>query len=285
MKKAVSIFLFVIIISALTPIIAWADAGPKPSVTIEFKGLDNVDYYATLLSSTESYGPNRAGDPYQQYMGSYEAYLRFTEYEDTDGFYFISYYEDCSKTNKFRWTYYPPEKFKVLLYFPDTDTFVVSDEIYERYAFDSYFRAEVTEQGGDMPAHTSITMSKSYRFVTETISLIIRIILTIAIELGIAWLFGLREKKIFRFIAIVNIVTQIALNLALNTINYHWGGLAFFFFYILLELSVFGLEALIYTIQLTPEVRKGRLILYAFSANLASFFVGLILAVFIPFIF
>jgi len=285
MKKVILIFLCVIVISVVLPANARADFGPKPSVVIDFSGLDGETYYATLLSSTVSTGPYSTGRDYQEYMGNHEAFLKFSGYGDADGYYFLRFYKDCSETNRFSWTYYPPQKFKILLYFPETDTFIASNEIYERYAFDSYFTAEIEGQGGDLAIQASITLSKSYHYTNEIISLVIRILLTIAVELVVALLFGLRGKKVFRFIAVTNIVTQIALNLALNIINFHMGMLAFIFFYVLLEIAVFAIEAILYAVCLKKEVSKGKLTLYALSANVASFALGMLLAIWMPGIF
>ncbi len=85
--------------------------------------------------------------------------------------------------------------------------------------------------------------SKSYDYTWEIISLVARIVLTIALELGIALLFGYREKKVLAFLAVINIVTQITLNVALNIINYNSGALTFTFSYVLLEILVFAIEA------------------------------------------
>jgi hypothetical protein len=40
--------------------------------------------------------------------------------------------------------YYPPEDFKILLYFPADDRFAVSEEACERYAFDSYYQVNLS---------------------------------------------------------------------------------------------------------------------------------------------
>ena len=285
MKKVILIFLCVIVISAVLPANARADSGPKPSVVIDFSGLDSETYYATLLSSTVSTGPYSTGRDYQEYMGNYDAFLKFSEYEDADGYYFLRFYQDCSETNRFSWTYYPPQEFKILLYFPETDTFIASNEIYERYAFDSYFTAEIEGQGNELTASSGITLSKSYNYTNEIISLVIRILLTIAVELVVALLFGLRGKAVFRFIAVTNIVTQIALNLALNIINFHMGILAFIVFYVLLEIAVFAIEAILYAVCLKTQASKRRLVTYALSANAASFALGMLLAIWVPGIF
>lgn len=50
----------------------------------------------------------------------------------------------------------------------------------------------------------------------ELLALIARIGITICIEVGIAILFGYAENKQLIFLSIVNVVTQIILNLILN---------------------------------------------------------------------
>lgn len=50
-------------------------------------------------------------------------------------------------------------------------------------------------------------------------SLAIRIVITILIELAVALLFGFREKKQLQVLAVVNIVTQIVLNVLLKENN------------------------------------------------------------------
>jgi len=141
----------------------------------------------------------------------------------------------------------------------------------------------VTQDGAD------ILIKRSYNYTAEAFSLVVRILLTIAIELGIALLFGFREKRQFRFIVIVNLVTQIALNVALNVINYHLGFLGFLIFYVLLEIAVFVVEAILYTAYLRKlserKLPGWKPFVYALTANTAAFVLGLVLAYWIPGIF
>jgi len=298
MKKTSSMLLCILVFLFIFPMTAHADTGPKPSVVIDFKGLSGEIYYAALLSSEESTGPysalndsNQKYARYQEGVEGYDIFLKFAEYKDTDGFYFLQFFQDCSQTQKLSWTYHPPQEFKILLYFPETNRFIVSDESYERYAFDSYFTANVSGQinSAAAPGEAKIITEKSYDYAGEMLSLIARILLTIAIELGIALLFGFRGKKQFRFIVIVNVVTQIALNLALNIINYHSGQMAFVIFYVLLEIAVFIVEAILYTLYLKKLSEKmfpgWKPCVYALTANAASFALGLGLAHWIPGIF
>lgn len=131
---------FLLLFTLLIPMTAGADMGPKPSVSVEFRGLEGQTYYATLLSQTDSTGPWSHSDEYYDYYGDPDVWEAFNGYEDPDGFYFIGCYEDCSDDQTFSWTYYPPQVFKALVYFPESDTFAVTEDTYERYAFDSYFK-------------------------------------------------------------------------------------------------------------------------------------------------
>lgn len=266
------------------PWIAWADMGPKPSVIIDIQGVDGVPYYGTLLSSVESTGPYSVLDPedryshYQEGDEEYEVFKKFVDYRDKDGYYFLQYFEECTRTHQLSWTYYPPREFKLLLYFPEEDRFLESDTTYERYAFGSYFTASVSPAG--------VFLEKSYDYTGEVGSLIARIVLTIIAEMAIALLFGFRLRRQLRFILVVNVITQIALNLALNIINYQSGALAFFVFYVLLEIGVVVVEGVLYTRYLRTysekEIPTWKPSLYALVANAASFALGIGLAIWIP---
>ena len=286
MKKILSLLLCITVFLSIA-VTASADIGPKPSVRITFEGVENgTEYYGTLLSERKSTGPASAWDGVpgheDHYNYSYELWKIFADYTDTDGYYFLQEVWDCTETNQLNWTYYPPSPFKILLYFPETDTYYVSD-IYERYAFDSYYTVNLSDLSYD-----SMTAEKSYNFTWEIISLLARIVATILLEIAIAFIFGYREKKALRFIAVVNIITQIALNVALNIINYNMGSMAFTFFIIIMEIAVFALEAVIFALLLkrfTAKSDKARSTAYAFAANTASFAIGLWLSHIIPGIF
>lgn len=286
MKHRILVLLLCLaLVCGLAPV-AYADIGPKPSVHITFENMDDTLCYATLLSKTKSTGPSSVWDGDEDHIYNYnldlDVWRAFVEYEDPDGYYFLQEGWQVNETKSFAWTYYPPSSFKVLLYYPETGEFV-SSGIHERYAFDSYFTIDLDAAGSTLP------LRKSYDYTWETISLLARILLTILLELGVALLFGFRGKQVLLTITGINVVTQVALNLALNIINYSQGSMAFVFFYLLLELVVFGLEAALYLrllgrVSPTP-LKKGRIILYALAANVLSFAGGLWLAVQIPGIF
>ena len=297
MKKFLS-FLFCFIAVFSFPLAAHADIGPKPSVRITFEGVQNgTDYYGTLLSEHKSTGPSSAlngiagNESYHDVEK--EIWQAFADYADADGYYFLQEWWHCTETDQLNWTYYPPSKFKILLWFPETDTYLVSG-IYERYAFDSYYTVDLSDLTEDLSqvksdADSTLVAKQSYNFTWEIISLIARIAATILLEIILAVIFGYREKKAIRFIAVVNIITQVALNVALNIINYNMGSMAFVFFFVLLEIAVFVLEAVVYALLLKKFTAKTsdcfKTTAYAFVANAASFAAGLWLSHLIPGIF
>ena len=128
---------------------ALADMGPKPTVIVTVKGLPEGECYGTLLSQTDSTGPESAYESsgYKQLSeGGEEVWQAFDDYAktDPDGFYFLQLTWDVASTGTLDWTYYPPETFKVALYFPETGA-VVTSGVLQRYAFDSTYEIDLTD--------------------------------------------------------------------------------------------------------------------------------------------
>ncbi len=292
MKKRVTPWLICfLMVFTLLPVTAHADMGPKPSVRITFENMGDEVCYGTLLSKTDSTGPSSAWDGNPEDIRNYnmdlEIWQAFVDYDDADGYYFLQEGWLCSESKQLDWTYYPPSSFKILLYYPDLGVYVVSD-IYERYAFDSYFTVnmEGTEIGS---VNASITAQKSYDYAQEIISLVCRVVLTILLEVGIAWLFGFRQKKLIQIILCVNVVTQLLLNVLLNIAGYYRGPWAFIVYYVLLELIVFAVEAVLYRKLLRRDAEQkisgSRCVVYALVANAVSFAAGYWISLWIPDIF
>lgn len=271
-----------------------ADTGPKPSVVVNFKGLENEKYYVTLLSEVVSTGPHSVlaehpnNQRYHKGDEEYEIWEKFVSYKDKDGYHFLQYFSDCTETSQFVWGYYPPDRFKILIFFPEYDKFVVSEEAYEQYAFDSYYNVDAN--GLELQSISfigNINATRSYDYKWELISLFARIIATITIEILIALLFGFRAKKQLLVIGIVNIITQSILNILLNVINYNQGSMMFVFNYFWMEALVFIIEAKVYSVLLykyssTELTKKWLTSLYAFTANAVSFVIGLYIAYLLP---
>lgn len=256
-----------------------ADMGPKPSVVVDFVGIERdsgAPFYVTLLAEEQSTGPyswsgilNAGLSPED---AADEIFQKFDGYQDPDGYYFLGYYEECSESGQFIWGYHPPLRFKILLYFPESDCFVVSPEICEQYAFDSYFAAELHDDGEWMEVR------RTYHRGWQIGAFLVRLLLTIGVEVLLALAFGFREKRQLLVILGANVVTQVILNIVLLK----GGAVPLFFFYViqygLLELGIFLAEALIYARCLpklaAPYSTKRKPVLYALTANLVSFCLG-----------
>jgi len=297
-------FWCVVMLLAVMVLPVRADTGPKPSVNITVEHLDDQPCYVTLLSTVYSTGPHssvyrpgedgkRSGEPYgtPSYYGDgsdYGIHLAFRAYEDTDpeGLYFLQTYGQVTD-GTYRWGYYPPERFKILLYFPESESFAVTDSLCERYAFHSYYTVDLA--GVDLKpgaVTTGLTAVASYDHTWELVSLMARIVITVALELLVAWMFGLRRKGQMLCILLVNLVTQVGLNVALNLHVYYNGSGFLLMCYLMMELAVLAVETMAYRLWLPGEKKTvGAAFRYAFAANLVSFAAGWLIACGMPGIF
>lgn len=285
MKKRLTALLILLLVFALAmPLAAFADIGPKPSVRVTFTGAGGREFYATLLSQASGTGPYSA-EPGRSWGNDLEenepVRQAMAAYQDPDGFYFLQTAWQCSETRPLAWTYYPPVTYKLLVYFPATGEFLTSG-VYSRYAFDNYYTVDLADL-----ANGQLVLRKSYDYTWELVSLLVRILATIALELAVAVPFGFAKKPFLRPILTVNVVTQILLNLGLNMIAYWMGGLAFMIFFWPLEVLVFIVEAVAYRPLLGRRggASASRTTFYALTANVVSCVAGFWLAQVVPGIF
>ena len=308
MRKWLTILICLVLAVSLFPITASADTGPKPSVRITFENLGAEECWGTLLSSKPSTGPSSVWDgneedarhnenPNGQYDWQdfgYDVWKAFVDYDEKDDYYFLQEAWQINETKELAWTYYPPNEFKILLYFPETEEYAVSG-VYDRYAFDSYFTVNMdgvklsVDYNEELSSDERINAYNSYNYRVEILALITRIIITIIIEMAIALAFGYWEKKQLLLLAGMNAGTQIILNVLLNIINYNSGRIAFVLFYILFEIIVAIIEAVVLLVFLNKisitQRKRWLMVVYVILANVVSFWSGLYLADWLPGIF
>ena len=281
------IFVFLCLIM-MFPIGVSGDTGPKPSVRIQFKNMGDELCYGTLLSKEESTGPARAWDGEEENINldfvDRDIWEAFVNYEDSDGYYFLQWAWKVNDTKELAWTYYPPNEFKVLLYYPETNTFISSD-VCKRYAFDTYYTVDMDgiEIGSikydeNLSGNQRLNMHKSYEFKNEVKALVCRILITVVVEVLIGLLFKFRNKELL-YILLINVITQIILIVLLNV----YTGFGYYFVYLSLESLVFVIETIFYCLMF--KKKKGYCVLYALVANIASFVIGLYLANLFPGLF
>jgi len=103
----------------------------------------------------------------------------------------------------------------------------------------------------------------------EVISFLIRVILTVVIEIGLAIIFGFKKKSQILTIFIVNVITQVFLNSMLNIVTYYEGQFVAMGFFIIGELIVLTAESIFYAFYFKTQRLKA--VLYGVLANLISF--------------
>ena len=266
--------------------------GPHASVEIQIDGLEGRRCYATLLSKQESTGPASAWDGYsapQAYMlegldreEASRAFYAFGGYRDPDGYYFLQHVF-LVEEGSFRWGYYPPGEFKLLLYFPDTDT-LVSGEKLQRYAFDSAYRCALQPDG------SLGQFTRTNNPLKQIPSFLLRVAATILLELLAALPFGYFKKRCLPLLIKTNLITQLSLNVLLIFHVHSVGsGASFTLLYVFLELAVLFAETMVYVTGLPARTQEHtaqrRIVCYSVLANAVSFGVGLWLAKLLPFRF
>ena len=281
--KRIAAIIACLLMLALLPTAAFADMGPKPSVRIGIEGLDpDEPCWGTLLSEEASTGPSRAYDGENARVGEAgeDVWRAFVDYEAPDGYYFLQELWPCSEDGQLWWTYYPPEEFKLLLYFPETGEFVSSGKC-SAYAFTSWFDARLSDG--------ELALSKSYDYSGAIVNFAVRCALTVALECAAAYfLFRLRTPGRLKAVAAVNVITQLALNLVVNIIAYLAGSFMMAFRFFLLECLVFAAEGALYDMffrRAGEPVPVKRCWALSLVGNLMSYALGLWLAHAVPGLF
>lgn len=144
-KRVFFMALCVLLLIMLLPVTASADVGPKPSIRVTFENVGDAPCYATLLSEDAHKGPWSVwSDGGAAYGESEDAWRAFAKYEDKDGYYFMQEYWCISEDNVLEWNYYPPNPFKILLYYPETDSYA-SSSIHGAYALHSHYIVDLAD--------------------------------------------------------------------------------------------------------------------------------------------
>ena len=282
----------VLILMAALGIYAFADFGPKPSVVVEFENAGDQEYYVTLVAKEDKLGSpySRVTAEDQPETDDIAIWNRLVAYEDPDGMVLAGNAQKLTGDGAYVWGYYPPLEFRVLIYFPDTDSFVESSEILEQYAFDSYYQMDFN----DLPenwndAVAAIPVTRKYNLLWQITAFLLRLAVTVAVECLLAVLFGFKGKRQMLLVLAVNCATQLAMNLLI--LDESVGLFVFYVLqYALIEVGVFLAEGLVYCLALpklaTPEQNRNiHPIAFAFFGNVASFSLGFLLSNWFPMLF
>ncbi|MCR4633243.1 MAG: hypothetical protein K5648_03870 [Erysipelotrichaceae bacterium] len=186
--------------------------GYDQNTRITFTGIGET-CYGTLLSKTSVSGtwssnlslPLNAPD---------QVIAFFEGYEDADSYFYLNYFQDISEGMLY-WPFYPPEDFKILLYYPDSDSFIVSDAPIRRYALSSTYHA-VIENG-------SMSVSRNYDHMRMALITLSRIVLCTLTALAVTFLFYRPGKKDLKPVLSSNLLYQLLLHLIISLYSYKNG--------------------------------------------------------------
>ncbi|MBQ6559459.1 MAG: hypothetical protein IJL85_01380 [Erysipelotrichaceae bacterium] len=203
-----------------------------------------------------------------------EAMNFFKEYRDADHFFYLNYFQDVTDGLLY-WPYYPPEEFKILLYFPDTGEIIVSDPL-SRYSLSSPFKAVISndlmrvERNYDYFKMTRITF---YRAVILTIAAVIT-----------AVLYAQPYNNEIRYMILGNFIYQAILNTLIAFYSFKNG--FSYVEYILIMWLPYLLWFLLQGYLLSRHARGVSMpYLCSFFSNAVAYFAGLLLVDVLPFLY
>ena len=277
-KRVISLILMVLLLLPVLTVTVSADMGPKPGTSITVRPGGGEYAVVTLLAREEGNGPHWTIGPDEEPSSRIakderlaQAWYAFRDYRDPDGYHFWGEIYEGSVT----WGYFPPEEFKIAVYYPEYGILWVSEDSYERYAFDSDFRLNLPAVGaGAQTGEVDMVLKKTSNPGSELAGFLFRVVLTLAMELAVARVFGLTEPGQKKLILRVNLLTQVGLNLLLWGWYYFDGPLAAMVRLIQAEILVLVVEGAIYLRKLRLEESRGKILGYTILANLASVTLG-----------
>ncbi|HAX02909.1 MAG: hypothetical protein A2Y45_05710 [Tenericutes bacterium GWC2_34_14] len=270
MKKSLSLIFIITLLLYIPFFIVNADFGPKRTLDVEIVGIDEP-YHIELLMRGELPTGDDLSDARTMVADAFNDYPNMLFTFDSAGYVpaslllpWGSRYQS-PQDNYYIYSYNPPSEFKVMLVFDDGH-YIISKRIQT-----SLFNSKVTFNVSGLDLDADLvnvgTINEVFPVQTMTLELALRIVGTIFIEILVLFLFGYVQKKSYKLIGIVNLVTQLTLTGFMFAAKYFiFPGLGEIFVLIMGEVMIFGAEIVIYRFYLS-EKSKNRAMVYALVAN------------------
>lgn len=173
-----------------------------------------------------------------------------------------------------------PKIFKIIIIDKTTNAVYVTN-VKTQKAFNSSIDIDLNKVNNH-ESFTNFTIVDSKVNINEVhdvksgvIGIILRIVLTILIELFILYLFKYRNKKSFINVGITNFVTQFILSVVLFLVYYMSCSLIYVVALVIGEIIVVSIETIYYSITLKEQSKKTA-ILYGIVSNIVTILVTLI---------
>ena len=259
-----------------------ADMGPKPDLVIDFSGI-HEPCVVTVLSTVKSYGPNQpmqiAWMPWWDEQApeiDKEIYQKFIDETKllnearTEQLYFWGV---LAQNSPYVFGYYPPETFYVLVYFPETDSFLLSEESYTRTVF--HTELAITVENGKLLFNARQPLYGIMKSWKDNDAVVLRLLITVITEIVIGMFFMKYTQKSMLTVIGVNVITQILLNIVIWLRYYVLSNSVSTYFPVLAgaEVLIFLIEGFIYS-KLISREELSRPYLYALIANAFTCWLG-----------
>ena len=305
LKRVVTIFLLYTFIFLLIPCIGTeANSGPPSNLRLTIQNVD-FDYYLevlvyqeTPLSAEQIEEAQNIRNSYSEddywsgdYRYSNDMPEMLTTFRDKDGYVsyslFFSRWELFVKSgkdyqNNIQYTIWvdPPRQFKLML-IGENNQIIISEVIrMGEYDYRVTWDLEGVSLDNTIQYNigtvTGLTKHPFLRISTY-IDFFFRMFVTLAIELGILYLFGFRKNQSYLIALVVNVISQSILTVG-TLFSFYLSKNSMFavvLYYIAGEFFIFSSEMIIYGVLLKEKPLYIRVI-YGFVANLVSMIIGLI---------
>lgn len=305
LKRVVTVFLIYVFIFLLIPSIGTeANSGPPSNLRLTIQNVD-FDYYLEVLvyqktplsveqiEEAENIRNSYNEDDYWSgdYRYSNNIPEMLTTFRDKDGYVsyslFFSSWELFVESGKddqdnIQYTIWvdPPRQFKLMLIGENNQ--IIISEVIQMGEYD--YRVTWDLEGVSLDntiqynigTVTGLTKHPFLRISTY-IDFFFRMFVTLAIELGILYLFGFRKNQSYLIAFVVNVISQSILTVG-TLFSFYLSKNSMFaviLYYIAGEVFIFSSEMIIYGVLLKEKPIYIRVI-YGFVANLVSMIIGLI---------
>ena len=282
-KNKIILFLiivsFAIVVFMAFPMPVSADTGPKASLKISVKNLPEGEVYLDLLVDYPAQ-MGEDGKPFgveTDYSSEYynQDMIAILKAYNVDGWrpalvtgtsaplwgsLKVDVYSG-NATSSFSY-FGVPSRFKIIVVTENGD--VVVSNIVEKKAFQSVV---------DFDFATGIAKERSLATLAVK-QFAVTLPITLAIEALVLLAFGFSMRQNWKPFLLINLCTQVGLHLGIMFANSMFGFVAGLLAYVGLELTIFIVEAVLFALLLKQH-SKLRRVLFALSANAASFIVGL----------
>jgi hypothetical protein len=280
-KRITSFLIITLILFSFLALDIKADMGPKSTIDIEIIGVDQPYYFDVLIYENREIEPLDLADLEEEiennyYQDDYPSNI-LNGYQDEDGFVSRTLYNgipaSLSKPDDTKEIYHvgyfsAPETFKIVIILED-DTMITS-KIVDRKLFQSTMTYDLSDVDLSFNQHDVGVVVESIPYTYVSVSLLIRVIITVGVELLILFAYRYRSKESYLIVGLTNLVTQTLLTIFMAIGFYVWG--AFFGLFgvlILGEILVFITEIIVYGFIL-KEHGRSKAMGYAFIANVIT---------------